>query len=170
MVRRLIWLAEEGTQDTAFRLAEDRTFTDVHDDAFTPPGSAAIRIAHPLDLGDTLRAWRATLDDYETLQPFPQIRRTGPRAHRGGARKRPPHPVRGRHGADGEGPRDEAPWLGPRQPRRDLPSAARRPPHHGRPGPDHRLRAHRRPHRSEHPQDVAGALTREQRPQFPRSR
>ncbi|MGM1064714.1 DUF4132 domain-containing protein [Saccharothrix sp. Mg75] len=37
-------------------VAEDRTFADVHDDPFTPPDDAEIRVAHPLHPGDTLPA------------------------------------------------------------------------------------------------------------------
>ncbi|GAA2405065.1 WGR and DUF4132 domain-containing protein [Actinomadura vinacea] len=75
IARRLVWLAEEDGATTAFRVAEDRTFADVHDEAFTLPGTATIGIAHPLDLGDGLAAWREAMEDYEILQPFPQIER-----------------------------------------------------------------------------------------------
>ncbi|XVQ07855.1 DUF4132 domain-containing protein [Spirillospora sp. CA-255316] len=70
IARRLVWLA-----GAAFRVAEDRTLADVHDEPFTLPGTATVRIAHPLDLGDDLAAWRALLGDYEILQPFPQVDR-----------------------------------------------------------------------------------------------
>ncbi|MFI0445809.1 DUF4132 domain-containing protein [Actinomadura sp. 6N118] len=75
IARRLVWLAEEDGTTTAFRVAEDRTFADVHDDAFTLPETATVGIAHPLCLGDDLAAWRETLEDYEILQPFPQVER-----------------------------------------------------------------------------------------------
>ncbi|GAA2096735.1 DUF4132 domain-containing protein [Actinomadura alba] len=75
IARRLVWLAEEDGVTTAFRVAEDRTFADVHDAPFTLPGTAAVGIAHPLHLGDDLAAWREALEDYEILQPFPQIER-----------------------------------------------------------------------------------------------
>ncbi|MFC5752760.1 DUF4132 domain-containing protein [Actinomadura rugatobispora] len=70
IARRLVWLAGD-----AFRVAEDRTFADVRDEPFTLPGTATVRIAHPLDLGDDLAAWRTLLGDYEILQPFPQLER-----------------------------------------------------------------------------------------------
>ncbi|MFD0686472.1 DUF4132 domain-containing protein [Actinomadura fibrosa] len=82
IARRLVWLAEDGRSGehasrtaTAFRLAEDRTPADVDDRAFPLPETATVRIAHPLDLDDGLPAWQELLDDYEILQPFPQLRR-----------------------------------------------------------------------------------------------
>ncbi|MDL4773913.1 DUF4132 domain-containing protein [Actinomadura xylanilytica] len=74
IARRLVWLAEDEAV-TAFRVAEDRTFTDVHDDAFTLPGTATVGIPHPLELGGDLAAWREVLEDYEIVQPFPQTER-----------------------------------------------------------------------------------------------
>ncbi|WP_433333477.1 DUF4132 domain-containing protein [Spirillospora sp. CA-294931] len=75
IARRLIWLAESGDVTTAFRVAEDRTFADVRDQPFTLPATATIGIAYPPDLGPDLPAWKETLDDYELLQPFPQVER-----------------------------------------------------------------------------------------------
>ncbi|WP_433330270.1 DUF4132 domain-containing protein [Spirillospora sp. CA-294931] len=72
IARRLVWLTDDGT---AFRIAEDRGFADVHDAAFTLPGAASLGIAHPAELGGALAAWRQVLDDYELLQPFPQLDR-----------------------------------------------------------------------------------------------
>ncbi|GGV43227.1 hypothetical protein GCM10010182_79880 [Actinomadura cremea] len=92
IARRLVWLAEPGgsatatATATAFRIAEDGTFADVHDDPFDPfdpPEITRIRLAHPAHLGDELPAWREVFADYELLQPFPQLERpavhlTGP--------------------------------------------------------------------------------------------
>ncbi|GAA2070662.1 DUF4132 domain-containing protein [Actinomadura alba] len=75
IVRRLVWLAEDGGKATAFRLAEDRSFADIDDDVFTPADSALVGIAHPLHLGDALGAWSEVFADYEILQPFPQLGR-----------------------------------------------------------------------------------------------
>lgn len=72
IARRLVWIAGE----TAFRVAEDRTFADVGDGAVTLPDQAGIGIPHPLELGGTLAAWSAVFADYEILQPFPQLDRT----------------------------------------------------------------------------------------------
>ncbi|MEU5878883.1 DUF4132 domain-containing protein [Spirillospora sp. NPDC047279] len=75
IMRRLVWLSVDGGETTAFRLAEDGTFADVEDDLFTPPATAAIGVAHPLELGDALPAWAGVFADYEILQPFPQLGR-----------------------------------------------------------------------------------------------
>jgi hypothetical protein len=77
IVRRLVWLAEDGGEGaaTAFRIAEDRTFADVNDDAVEPPASARVGIAHPVRLGGAVAAWSEVFADYEILQPFPQLGR-----------------------------------------------------------------------------------------------
>ncbi|MEV4005266.1 DUF4132 domain-containing protein, partial [Actinomadura sp. NPDC049753] len=75
IARRLVWLAEDGGTATAFRIAEDRTFADAGDEAFALPGSARVGVAHPLDLGDTVKAWSEVFADYEITQPFPQLTR-----------------------------------------------------------------------------------------------
>ncbi|MFD0330381.1 DUF4132 domain-containing protein [Streptacidiphilus monticola] len=76
LVRRLVWCADQadGTA-TAFRVAEDRSFADVHDDALVLPEDATVRLAHPLHLGETTAAWSELFADYEILQPFPQLGR-----------------------------------------------------------------------------------------------
>ncbi|MBL1082402.1 DUF4132 domain-containing protein [Streptomyces actinomycinicus] len=76
LVRRLVWLADTAGTVTAFRVAEDRTFADVHDDELTLPAHATVRVAHPLHLADDLTAWSDLFADYEILQPFPQLGRT----------------------------------------------------------------------------------------------
>ncbi|MGW6936697.1 DUF4132 domain-containing protein [Lentzea sp. NPDC054927] len=73
IVRRLVWITDEGK---SFRLAEDRTLADSADDEFTLPGSATVRVAHPVDLHDVLEAWGEVFADYEILQPFPQLGRS----------------------------------------------------------------------------------------------
>ncbi|MGI5171187.1 DUF4132 domain-containing protein [Spirillospora sp. CA-253888] len=75
LVRRLVWLAEDGGEVVAFRVAEDRTYADVNDDAFHPSAASRIRIAHPVLLGEALAAWSELFADYEILQPFPQLGR-----------------------------------------------------------------------------------------------
>ena len=75
LVRRLVWLSETDGATTAFRVAEDRTFADVEDDTFDLPGAAAVRLAHPLYLGEAVTAWSDVFADYEILQPFPQLGR-----------------------------------------------------------------------------------------------
>ncbi|MFE6284745.1 DUF4132 domain-containing protein [Streptomyces sp. NPDC057877] len=75
LVRRLVWLRELDGEVTAFRVAEDRTFADVHDDELALPERARVRLAHPLHLGDQVGAWAELFADYEILQPFPQLGR-----------------------------------------------------------------------------------------------
>ncbi|HEX6355997.1 DUF4132 domain-containing protein [Actinophytocola sp.] len=74
IVRRLVW-ADFAGGVTAFRVAEDRTYADVHDDTLVLPESASVGIAHPLHLAGTLPAWTELFADYEILQPFPQLGR-----------------------------------------------------------------------------------------------
>ena len=69
LTRRLVWGCDNGF----FRVAEDKTFADVDDEAFAPVGT--VRVAHQLNLGDQAPGWAALLADYEILQPFPQIGR-----------------------------------------------------------------------------------------------
>ncbi len=76
LARRLVWLAESDGATTAFRLAEDKSCTDVEEDEFGLPGDAVIRLAHPAHLdGEALEAWAEILADYEILQPFEQLSR-----------------------------------------------------------------------------------------------
>ncbi|MFD0905862.1 DUF4132 domain-containing protein [Actinomadura sediminis] len=71
ITRRLVWITDDGA---AFRVAEDRTYADVHDDPFVPAPGARIGIAHPVLLDD-LDAWAELFTDYEILQPFEQLGR-----------------------------------------------------------------------------------------------
>ncbi|WP_262402502.1 DUF4132 domain-containing protein [Actinomadura sp. CNU-125] len=71
IARRLVWT----TGDTAFRIAEDRTFADVDDAPVRLPDEARIGIPHPLELGDANTAWAELFADYEITQPFPQLGR-----------------------------------------------------------------------------------------------
>ncbi|WP_377266877.1 DUF4132 domain-containing protein [Peterkaempfera sp. SMS 1(5)a] len=75
LARRLVWLADVDGTATSFRVAEDRSFADVNDDAFTLADDATVRLAHPLHLGDTLPEWSELFADYEILQPFAQLGR-----------------------------------------------------------------------------------------------
>jgi hypothetical protein len=76
LARRLVWLSEdEGGAATAFRIAEDRSFAGVDDEAFALPDSGTVLVAHPLRLGETVAAWSELFADYEILQPFPQLGR-----------------------------------------------------------------------------------------------
>ncbi|MEU5874377.1 DUF4132 domain-containing protein [Glycomyces sp. NPDC047369] len=75
LARRLVWSAESGGAATAFRVAEDRTYTDVEDDAFDLPDDAVIRLDHPLRMGERAADWAGIFADYEILQPFEQLSR-----------------------------------------------------------------------------------------------
>lgn len=66
------YLAGELRQ--AFRVAEDRSFADVDDDPFELDPAAKVAIVHPIELEHRER-WAALLEDYELLQPFPQVSR-----------------------------------------------------------------------------------------------
>lgn len=72
IVRRLVWTTGSGT---AFRVDEGRDYADVRDDPFTPAPDDRVGIAHPVLLGDELRAWAELFADYEILQPFEQLGR-----------------------------------------------------------------------------------------------
>ncbi|MFG3341479.1 DUF4132 domain-containing protein [Glycomyces sp. NPDC048151] len=76
LARRLVWLADHAGARTAFRIAEDGTFSDADDETFTPATGSMVRLAHPALLGsDAVRAWAELLADYEVLQPFEQMNR-----------------------------------------------------------------------------------------------
>ncbi|MFD5068659.1 DUF4132 domain-containing protein [Streptomyces sp. NPDC058369] len=75
LVRRLVWLSETDGATTAFRVAEERTFTDVGDGPFDLPGGATVRLPHPLHLGEAVSAWSEVFADHAITQPFPQLGR-----------------------------------------------------------------------------------------------
>ncbi|WNV85793.1 DUF4132 domain-containing protein [Umezawaea sp. Da 62-37] len=72
LVRRLVWVVEDGRP---FRVAEDGTVADVRDDAFDLPEDALVGVAHPVGLGDDVKAWADVFADYAILQPFRQLER-----------------------------------------------------------------------------------------------
>lgn len=78
LVRRLIWgvYSEDGPRNGAFRVAEDSSFADAQDNAFTLPDEAYVGIVHPLELSDAEKAsFGQILGDYNIVQPFPQMGR-----------------------------------------------------------------------------------------------
>ncbi|MFF2551460.1 DUF4132 domain-containing protein [Nocardia sp. NPDC058058] len=75
LARRLVWLAIDGDATLTFRIAEDGSFADAQDNPVTLATDAAVGIAHPLHLADTLPHWAERFSDYELLQPFPQLAR-----------------------------------------------------------------------------------------------
>jgi hypothetical protein len=78
VARRVLWEAvdESGARVALVRLAEDRTFADLHDNAWTAPRGVKFAVVHPIDLDDaSLTAARTIWADYELLQPFAQLGR-----------------------------------------------------------------------------------------------
>jgi hypothetical protein len=70
-----VWQFESGGEWTSFRVAEDRTLAGVDDEALTLPEGAAVRLPHPLLLGDDVVRWAEVFADYELVQPFEQLSR-----------------------------------------------------------------------------------------------
>ncbi|MCH7230115.1 DUF4132 domain-containing protein [Glycomyces sp. L485] len=75
LTHRLVWVADHGGETTAFRMAEDRSRTDVDENELRLPDDATIRLAHPVHLGDQVETWAGIFADYELLQPFEQLAR-----------------------------------------------------------------------------------------------
>lgn len=77
IVRRLVWGSYDSNDKllATFRVAEDRSFADRNDDAWTLAG-ARVGIPHPLELeAQTAAAWGQVFADYQLLQPFAQLGR-----------------------------------------------------------------------------------------------
>ena len=72
LVRRLVWVTDGGS---SFRVAEDDSFADAHDDTVVLPDNASVGVAHPVHLGESLATWGELFADYEILQPFAQLER-----------------------------------------------------------------------------------------------
>jgi hypothetical protein len=59
-----------------FRVAEDCTYTNVHDDAIGLADLAYVEIVHPIQLSPDLKSdWATLFLDYEILSPFSQLDR-----------------------------------------------------------------------------------------------
>ncbi|GGX73515.1 DUF4132 domain-containing protein [Streptomyces hiroshimensis] len=72
LARRLVWQDGAGA---VFRVHEDGTARDLAGREVALPGSATVRLPHPLHLGDGLAAWAAHFVDAGIGQPFPQLHR-----------------------------------------------------------------------------------------------
>lgn len=73
-LRLLIW--EHSPTHRTFRIAEDGTLADAHDQPIELPAGAEVRLVHPLRLpAAELTAWQQILADYLLVQPFPQLGR-----------------------------------------------------------------------------------------------
>jgi hypothetical protein len=78
MVRALVWCVYESDgRGQTFRVTEDRTFADVNDRApAIPAAGSVVGLPHPLHLPEDERlAWSRVFQEYEILQPFPQLGR-----------------------------------------------------------------------------------------------
>ncbi|WP_239141763.1 DUF4132 domain-containing protein [Actinoplanes campanulatus] len=77
LARRLVWgrYDASGALTGGFRVAEDGTFADAHDDVTTIAGDETIGVAHPVHLGAALSLWSEVFTDYQIVQPFPQLGR-----------------------------------------------------------------------------------------------
>ncbi len=71
----LIWgVYENGVLKKAFRYMEDGTFNTVDEEEYILPKGAKISLVHPIDLSEEeLEAWKNQLEDYEIVQPVPQL-------------------------------------------------------------------------------------------------
>ncbi|WP_229075180.1 DUF4132 domain-containing protein [Actinoplanes sp. DH11] len=75
LTHRLLWEASGEHGTTCFRVAEDRTFADLHDKAWQLDEAATVAVPHPCRLGDDRAAWAEVFADYAVIQPFPQLGR-----------------------------------------------------------------------------------------------
>ena len=79
LVQRLVWgvYDDQGALTATFRVAEDRTMSDLDDEAFALPDDATVGVPHRIELDELGLAnrWGEVFTDYEILQPFPQLGR-----------------------------------------------------------------------------------------------
>jgi hypothetical protein len=77
IIRRVVWgvYAPDGSPIGSFRIAEDLSYADVHDQHYELPDGAAIGVAHPVELGAVAAEWSELFADYEILQPLDQLGR-----------------------------------------------------------------------------------------------
>lgn len=77
LTRRVVWgVYRDGRLAEAFRVAEDLTLANRHDDHYTLDDEASVGIAHALDMPADLAAeFGQIFADYEILQPFRQLGR-----------------------------------------------------------------------------------------------
>jgi hypothetical protein len=78
LVQRIVWgtYSAEGKLTALFRVAEDGSYADARDEAFTLPEGASIGVAHTLEMQkDDEAKFAQSFADYELLQPFKQLGR-----------------------------------------------------------------------------------------------
>lgn len=73
----LVWgVYEEGKLKNTFRYMEDGTFNTKEEEEYQLLENSFIGLVHPLEMGkDELDAWIQQFEDYEIVQPFPQLKR-----------------------------------------------------------------------------------------------
>jgi hypothetical protein len=75
VVRRLVWgIYDEGRLLRTFRVAEDGSFAGIGDDTVAIEG--VVGIYHPVEDAEQVDGWKVVFDDYDILQPFPQLLRS----------------------------------------------------------------------------------------------
>jgi hypothetical protein len=77
LAQRLLWGAYDGAAlGACFRVAEDLSYADAEDRAWTLTDRVEVGIVHPLELDDAAKtAFGQLFADYEILAPFPQLGR-----------------------------------------------------------------------------------------------
>ncbi len=71
----LVWgVYRESNLMASFRYMDDGTFNTVDEEEYTMKDTASISLVHPIELAeDELTRWKEQLDDYEVVQPLPQL-------------------------------------------------------------------------------------------------
>ncbi|THV38507.1 DUF4132 domain-containing protein [Glycomyces buryatensis] len=75
LTRNLLWQAKIGRDWTSFRVAEDRTLSDVAEREVRFSARTLVRLAHPANLGAELDRWAEIFADYLVVQPIEQLSR-----------------------------------------------------------------------------------------------
>ncbi|WP_433591409.1 DUF4132 domain-containing protein [Nocardia sp. CA-145437] len=75
--RLLVWAVFDarGAVTGAFRLDEERVLRNLEGAPVELTDQALVGVAHPIQLGETLAAWRDLFDDNRLRQPFEQLER-----------------------------------------------------------------------------------------------
>jgi Domain of unknown function (DUF4132) len=76
--QRLLWASysADGKLTNTFRVTEDRSYANSHDDIYQLSNVSNIGIVHPLSIPELDKnAWGEIFSDYNLIQPFPQLGR-----------------------------------------------------------------------------------------------
>ena len=75
--RAIVWAAERDGALVTFRVADDGTFADAHDEVLTLDPGELVHVPHPAELPrETVDAWLRIFGDYGLIQPVVQLART----------------------------------------------------------------------------------------------